>query len=248
MMPILSNNIMVNYFVVTSAVKARHNLIPTELRLQQTLDSAVSVKKYCKDAKVLLIEVGPEPLTESEQEQLIAKFDGMLLLNHEPLLRKFYEIGSGSDFWVKTPGELYGMCRFLENQNFVSAHDRVFKLSGRYQLTADFDARRHDQPGKLVVLDKKPAVVYINTSGDPVPQISEYQYNTWLYSFCGSLIDVMAQRYQLMLDKVLERYGRIEFVDAEHMLYAICHDLVPLEISPMGVMGQQAINAEWIIE
>jgi hypothetical protein len=51
-----------------------------------------------------------------------------------------------------------------------------------------------------------------------------------------------------MFDRVIQSYGELNFVDAEHMMYARCHVLDPVEIPRLGVIGQQGPDGKWVAE
>lgn len=238
---------MANYFVVTSAIHTPYSYTTPDHRFQQTLATIASIGQYCPDSRAVVVEVGPNPCTDKQQRQLLDCCFAVLDLTNDHSVRLFHHCGGDQSYgWVKTPGEIYAMLAVLGNQNFISAQDRVFKISGRYQLTSDFDICQHQHPGKLVLARRKPAVQYIDPQGIKHPRIAEHQYPTRLYSFCGSMITVMQHRYQTMYDQVISLYGRLQYVDVEHMMFAVCQDLDPVELAQIGVAGQQAPDGEWV--
>ena len=164
------------------------------------------------------------------------------------MLQQIYHCGSGSDFWVKTPGEIWAMKFFLSQENLVNPGDRVFKISGRYQLAKNFDFRNHDYPGRLVVKAREPAVIYHDPQGIPHPKFTPWKFNTRLYSFCGSMATVMRQKYTEMLAFVIDKYGREEFTDIEHVLFHFCQELDIVELPWIGVQGQMAPSGEYLWE
>ena len=197
----------------------------------------------------MIVEVGPRALEPAQQRKLLEQCFAVLDLTNDSTVHQIHDCGGDQSYgWVKTPGEIYALATFLQSQDFVTPQDRVFKISGRYQLTAGFDLQQHQCPGKLVMAQRTAAVQYIDPQGAKHPMISQYQYPTRLYSFCGSMIPVMSEIYVRMFNRVIQHYGIMEFVDVEHMMFAECQNLGPVELSCMGVAGHQAPDGEWIWE
>lgn len=240
---------MPNYFFITSAIQTPYSYVNPDVRFQQTLGTVSSIDQYCPDSRSVLIEVGPKVLTSQQHSQLVQCCFAVLDLTNDHTVKLIHHCGGEESYgWVKTPGEIYALICALGYQRFVTDHDRVFKISGRYQLTQKFDIRDHQLPGRLVVAQSKPAVQYVDPQGNHHPRISQYQYPTRLYSFCGSMVSIMQQKYQIMFEQVIEFYGRMQFVDVEHMMYSRCRDLDPIELGCVGISGQQSPDGEWIQE
>lgn len=97
-----------------------------ETRLQQTKDTIYSIRKYCQDADILLIDNGAKDF----QNEIC------------PLVEKYYYVGNLSKYKKtskhsnKGIGETYMLLYALKRiQNNYSV---IFKISGRYQLNSEF--------------------------------------------------------------------------------------------------------------
>jgi hypothetical protein len=150
---------------------------------------------------------------------------------------------------VKSPNEALILHRALREHPSVRAHDRIFKLSGRYQLTSGFDRRAHDHRGSLVMLRREPSMIYYSAyTNERFEPLTPWQYKTRLYSFCASLADTMSQIYQDVLMYLLDLYQQYRFNDIEHVLFAATQNIPTHELAVMGVAGMQAPNQQWIQE
>lgn len=235
--------------MVTSAINTPYSSVSPQQRFQQTLDTIHSIHRHCADCYVIVVEVGPNALDPVQYADLLKVTTAVMSLNDDSNVKLFHHCGGDQSYgWVKTPGELYALMLFLYHETFLTDTDRVFKISGRYQLTSEFDLASHSHHKKLVIARRQPAVRYINPQGQPHPIISPYQYKTRLYSFCGSLRHFMRDRYQVMYDRVIQHYQKQQFVDVEHIMFQVCHDMCPVELDVIGVGGQQSIDGVWVQE
>ncbi len=230
---------MSNWFLVTSAVNTEYGPFSCESRFDQTIGTIDSIKHYCPDAKIALIEGGAIPLTEKQIDVFQKKCDVIAPYNTHPTIEFIRKISGDDVFLLKTPSELFMLAEFLAKQDFIKPTDRVFKLSGRYFLNSNFNLNKHNHPRKLVFLTKKPNVVYFDPKKDTIcPQIADWQYKCRLYSFCGSMTDFMMHKYREMFKYVFEYlYQADTFSDAEHLLYGFLGEEIVEQIEPMGVSG-----------
>lgn len=235
--------------MITSAINCRYGSFDAPTRLSQTIDTIQSIRLRLPDAECHVVEVGPQALND-QQRQLIWQQGAVIWdANHIPTVQQIYQIVPDNDMWIKTPCELLALIAFFNAQDFITSQDRIYKISGRYLLSHDFDANRHDFPGQLVFGPKMPPVQYYCAEGSGImPMMFSYQRSTRLYSFCGSLMMEMIKRYKSMLELVIDMYQRLEFADVEHVMAHFISDLPVIEIEPLGVMGYQAPSGDWISE
>ena len=239
---------MANHVVITSAIRSRFGEFDTEQRMSQTIGTIGSVLEKIPDCRVTVVEVSATALEPPQLFDIKATGADVMELNHHPTLQQIYQICPNDDTWVKTPGELLAMQCYMHTYSGVGSHDRIYKISGRYLLSADFDTQQHHRPGHLVVGEKMNPVQYYDTTGQKFPLVSPWQYSTRLYSFCGSLWPHMQKLYQDMWDLVMSMYKTMQFTDIEHALYAMSRNLPVHEIKPLGVQGYQAPNGRWMHE
>ena len=238
---------MSNVFLVTSAINSPHGSVTPAQRLEQTLETVSSIRQRVSDVKIAVLEVGPQELSEQQQQQLRNVIDLFVPLTQESMMQQIFQCGGPSDFWIKTPGEIWAMAYFLNQSGLLTDEDRIFKISGRYRLNARFDLRNHENSVVSVGV-RKPAVTYYDPEGKTHPLYSPWQYSTRLYSFSGNTREIMAQKFLSMFDFVVKLYANSEFTDVEHAFYHFCHDLQPQELPWLGVEGIMAPSGDWISE
>jgi hypothetical protein len=226
---------MSNWFIVTSACNVDYGVYSLEEKFHQTCLTIESIRKYCPGAKIVIIEASPTSLPDDKKYFLHWASDVYIELAGDPKIMSMHK--ELNTFAIKSPSEAYITGMFLSRQNFIKENDRVFKISGRYVLTDNFDLSQHQEKGKFVFKTKTPCTVYydVNTKEDLEP-VAEFQYKTRLYSFCGSLIPHYAEKCSKMLEFFYEYYdGR--FTDLEHVMYRFMEHSLVKEIDMIGVRG-----------
>jgi hypothetical protein len=228
---------MTNWFLITSAINVKHGVFDEEKRFQQTLVTIASIRKHCENSKIVLIEGSPNSLTLEQSKVFENTCDIVLDLSQDQLIQFAHQ--SQDIETLKHPCEIYLLGSFLNSQNVISENDRVYKISGRYYLNSNFNSHLHNAAkNKIVMGHKKKSYNYYDIkSGVEMPAITEYNYKTRLYSFCGSLTNYMKNKYQEMFDFILPFYDSGGFTDIEHIMYKFLdHDKV-IEMEPLGVSG-----------
>lgn len=236
---------MSNWFIVTSACNVDYGVYSLEEKFHQTCLTLDSIRQYCPDSKIVLLEASPTSLPDSKRGFLHWASDVYIDLAGDSKIMAMHN--NLNTFAIKSPSETYITGLFLQRQDFLKETDRVFKLSGRYVLTDKFDVTQHQNKGKFTFKTKEKCTVYydVNTKENLEP-VSEYQYKTRLYSFCGSLIPYFGKVCYDMLEFFHEYYdGR--FTDLEHVMYRFMnHDLVK-EVDTIGVKGSM-VDREGTVE
>lgn len=231
---------MTNWFLVTSAMNVDYGIFSLQEKYEQTCITIDSIRKYCPEAKIILLESSPQKLPDYRMDHLREITDMYIDFSGDDIIQSMHKtllVGA-----IKSLSEAYIVGSFLSMQNLVKEKDRVFKISGRYFLTDDFDLRFHEnQKEKIVFLTKKPYTQYHGVeSGKDIETISPFQYSTRLYSFCGSLTKYFANKCFNIFTFFQEKYGVDFYSDLEHAMYRFTnHDLV-VEINPIGVSGYAA--------
>lgn len=228
---------MNNWFLITSAINVQHGVFDEQKRFQQTLVTIASIRKYCKNSKIVLIEGSPNTLTSEQLNVFENTCDIVIDLSQDQLIQFAHQTQDIET--LKHPCELYLLGSFMKNQNVIRENDRVYKISGRYYLNSKFNSDLHTvAKDKIIMGHKKKSYAYYDIkTGDQMPAITDYNYKTRLYSFCGSLSEYMKNKYQEMFDFILPFYDTGGFTDVEHMMYKFLdHDKV-IEMEPLGVSG-----------
>lgn len=226
---------MSNWFIITSACNVDYGIYSLEQKFHQTCLTIDSIRKYCSNAKVIVLEASPISLPLEKRNFLHWASDLYIEMAGDPKIMRMHK--ELLTFAIKSPSECYIMGSFLQRQNFLNENDRVFKISGRYCLTEDFDIQKHNEHGKFVFKEKEKSVTYYDVeTKENIEPVSEYQYKTRLYSFCGSLIPYYKDKCFEMLNFFHDYYDG-KFTDIEHVMYKFLDHSLVTEIDTIGVAG-----------
>jgi hypothetical protein len=221
--------------ILTSALNTRFGAHTTEQRMQQTLDSVASIRKYCPQAKVALVEMAGIPLTKAQIEQFFLSVDYLLDFTHDEAVKEIYNSTENWDI-VKNTTEVMvfgnALAQLMEREE-IAKFDRVFKMSGRYQLTENFDPAFYDTvPDRIVILEKKrshfPAQV---TGGIP------YQYMSRLWSWPADQTQLVIDQYGTGFMAMAQHLATGGYFDIEHMLYRFLPPELITEVPRVGLRG-----------
>ena len=222
----------------------------SEERFQQTIGTIDSIRYYCPDTKIALLEGGIKELSEEQLKVLQNKCEVIVPYNNNETINLIRRISENNIQYLKSPCELFILSEFMKTQNFIKDTDRVFKISGRYFLNSNFDVTKHNHFGKLVFAPKKESITYFDPKIHRIyPKLADWQYMSRLYSFCGSLTDYMTHKYKEMFEYLFVYYYKENvFTDMEHMLYGFLKEENVIQISPIGVSGLYGDNGEMVSE
>lgn len=184
-------------FIVTSVIIPHNStnwdsgirsLATPDERFAQTVQSVKSIRTYVPSAYVVLVEGTEQPFTP-QAIQAIAP-DYFLQTNTQMALEDI-----NSPF--KARGESRQILEYLDSAHFdqiKSSVGRIFKLSGRYELTSKFDISRfcHD---KITLY--APNATSTNTVLYSVPM-------DFLDYYTSRLIDAVSSTYKFLEDVLFE--------------------------------------------
>lgn len=228
---------MNNWFLITSAINVDYGVFSFQEKYEQTCLTIDSIKKYCPDAKIILLEASPQKIPNEQMKVLRKMTDMYIDFSGDSTVQSMHKtLNVGA---IKSPCESYILGSFLSHQNFIKENDRVFKISGRYFLNEKFDLNFHKkQKEKIVFLKKEIYTQYYSVeTGIKMEPISPFQYKTRLYSFCGSLTEYFSKKCFSIFSFFAEKYGINFYSDLEHAMYRFTnHDLV-VEVENIGVSG-----------
>jgi hypothetical protein len=228
-------------FVVTSAINSRFGVYTPEQRLQQTVDTITSIKKYVPDAGIAIMEcTGVSP--SAEQEAVLREHcDYYLDYTTDPAVQSLYK---STDNWdiVKNGTEIMCFGRALEvlaNNAIVENYDRVHKMSGRYLLNDSFDPDMYN----MEQMRDQIVIGHNQTSQFPfhvtmVPR----QYMARLWSWPASIHAEIIKVYTDSFEYFKERVDNGGYVDIEHVLYKFLNRDHLTEVEELGVEGTIAPN------
>lgn len=222
-------------FILTSALNTKFGVHSNEQRLQQTLDSIASIKKYAPDAKIAVVEMGGIPPTEEQQRAIQFHVNYYLNYSTDPAVKDIFESTENWDI-VKNTTEVMVFANALGallNQNVVQQFDRVFKMSGRYQLTENFDPAYYDTvPDRIVVLERKGSQFPPQVTGGMTQQ-----YMSRLWSWPANQTPTIIERYNEGFMAMAQRLADGGYFDIEHMLFKYLPAELITEVKRVGLRG-----------
>ena len=231
-----------NLFLVTSAISTNYSLTSKEDRLKETIDTALSIKKYCPNSKIILVE-GGKPLPQEMKDQL-SIFDEIFDFSDHAIPKMTQSdtqlavdnVGHS----VKSAGEAYLLKEALGL--LKDDYDRIFKLSGRYRLTERFNINDHMHKGKFVFLPKAPTqkTEMIDSNGNTMVtkssiDFSPWRYETTFYSFDNPIKAKMIFDY--IFSSLVEVYSESNYIDIETATYLTINKEDVIEVPVIGLTG-----------
>lgn len=151
---------MNNIFCIVSAIGNNYGIFSYQQRFEQLLSTIKSIKKYASGSDIVIYDASENLLPEKDVVYLNTLVNQVILLNEDMyihFLKYNSKDPSPNKFEKKTVGEIQSMLAFL---NFLKNHkkryNRVFKLSGRYELNDNFNLSSYaDKTDKCVFLNKE---------------------------------------------------------------------------------------------
>ena len=222
-------------FILTSALNTKFGVHTNEQRLQQSIDSINSIKKYAPGAKIAIVEMGGIPPTEEQLQVYYQNVNYVLNYSDDESVQGIFH---STDNWdiVKNTTEVMVFANALatlKDQGELDKFDRVFKMSGRYQLTENFDPAYYTAvPERIVVLERK-------NSQFP-PQVTggmQYQYMSRLWSWPAAKTQQVIDAYNEGFMAMAQRISEGGYFDIEHLLYAYLPKDLVTEIPRVGLTG-----------
>lgn len=228
-------------FIVTSAVNSRFGVYTPSERFNQTLDTIRSVKKYCPDAKIVVMECAGVPLSEEQKTGFYQHCDLLIDYTQDANVISIY---NSTDNWdiVKNSTEI--MCfgtavKQCREAKVFDGYDRVFKISGRYILNDYFNADYYDTVSDKIVIGPK------CKSQFPVQATQqEWQYMARLWSWPTTLTPDIIKVFENSLVNFAQRVSDGGYTDIEHVLAKFLPQDHVVELQNTGIEGNIAPNGQ----
>lgn len=240
--------------LITSALYTNYGIYDHKERLAQTIATAESARKYIPDSTVILIDNSKPDIQTDESdefESLLDLVDFYIDNSHDPDIQYFHNNVSNYDIG-KNSMEVIGFIKaldYIRNSEELFARvtetNRVFKLSGRYQLTDKFDLSVFDNgqtKDKYVFKEAQPA--WCDYSVTNVEQLLQ----TRLWSFTPSLFDETLEMFKAILTNMLDTYNKQQYIDIEHSIYRFIDHTKLVQLDTVGIKGNIAPNGMIILE
>jgi len=213
---------MSTLFIVTSAINSFRSVIQLEKRYEQTLETINSIRNKVPDSIIVLAESSPDPVPQEMLDFLVTKVDYLLKNSNNPDIIQLGKCGQQS------PAEAYSLYMtldFIENLNLPNVQ-RVFKVTGRGQLTDDFNIEDYNEPSLAGCYVFKRRV-------DSWMSKDLQLVDTRIFSLCYTLVPETTQMMRKMVNHCLGT-GR----DLEHCTFELMDKSKLKERDVMGFKCQ----------
>lgn len=212
--------------IITSALGSPLGVVPLQTRFEQTIHSIETVRNKIPNCCIILSDVSVHPCS-AEKEVLRGLVDVFLDYSQSPDLINFSNSG------LKSHGDLLTVrmtMDFITQYIDLTNINRIFKLSGRHNITEEFDIRDYDNTeGKYVF--KKPVKSWIS------PDLLLYEAR--LFSLHKTNLDDYISKWQNMINSCDGRF------DLEHTYYKWLDQNDVIEVDNIWVEGYVAADGHY---
>ena len=228
-------------FCVISAVGNDYGIFTYKQRLEQLIGTINSIRKRVPDADVVLYDASEDPLPKQDAELLSGMVNKLSFLHDDPYI-SFLKHKSldptPNKFEKKTVGEIQCMLAFLEDlRSSGRRYDRVFKLSGRYQLSEAFDLQFYqDKDDTCVLLDKE------DWYGERVFTLRLWSFD---YSLLYSVLDAFRAIQRHTYETVTET-GKLEIVEYAFTKFIERFAMPYITVDRIGVRGLMGLGGHYV--
>jgi len=229
-------------FVVSSAIHTKHGVYNAEERLDQLIKTCESIRERTT-CDIVVVDGGEKFLSVEEQTKLHPVVSHFYSYYDTPLVKEMQEI-KVQDV-VKNVIEVFMFGSFFHSEIAKIKHyARVFKMSGRYTLTNDFDYNYHiNQRNHIVIRGPYTSQFTPEMTGGV-----RLQYMSRLWSFDAALIDYMSEVYKCMLRNMIDTVNGGGYIDIEHSLFKFLDPKLVINPEKIGVIGNLAPNGATVTE
>lgn len=190
---------------------------PIDQKWLDHLPNNVVIKDFWEDPKI--IQFMKEGIVFSDKGDLkYQSTDGKSLKSHMRLN------------YIKNRTEIYVFNHILNNNQF-NEYDRIFKISGRYALSPNFNIEQHSQESKIVF---KKAV--------PSNQGTIKDVDKLYFCFCWSADPLIIKNVRSLFKNteewLLNRFDQILIGDMEHGIYFSADSNFIHEVPELGIFAK----------
>lgn len=207
-----------------------------EERFEQTIQTLDSIDRHCPNSMKFIFDSSPEKVPEHYLESICSRENTWFLeIGQNPIVKPYSEAG------LRSLAETASFMIFLDwfTQQEYKAK-RIYKLSGRYQLTDDFVVDAPEYEG---------AFVFANALDSWMDEATKKHVGVdKLYRLrCWHMDYDLLNTFMASLPKVFQdckEHG----IDVEHSYYKNLHTSKVVELDKIGVTGYIAPSGEYINE
>lgn len=228
---IITSALMVpNSDTISRAIQTSHTIDSIIVRVPDAeiwlCDSAtVEIPQYILDIlpleRIKLIQFHNDPVIH-EMKQLADMYEGSNA--HGYVIQKAASLGL-----IKNATESYVMLQLLKND--LSKFNKVFKISGRYALSSQFNISSWDNNGKATLNRAVPGTFPEILSG------TTFSHYCMLWSFCPSIKNKIIETFEKIHEEVILFSKTGQIIDIEHGLYKHLDRELVHELDQIGIIG-----------
>jgi len=218
---------MKNICIITSALYPRVGVIPIHDRYTQTIHSIKTVREKIPNCTIVLNDISVFDADEYKKE--IAKLVDVFIDSCDN--KDIFDL---SNLGYKSHAELLlfrGALEYITNNINLSEYNRIFKLSGRHNITEEFNFDEYDEKtiGKYVF--KKSVQSWIS------PELRIYETRLW--SMHKNNINDYFSKFKNFFELCDGRF------DIEHAYYRFLDKENVVEFDNIWVEGKVALHGKY---
>lgn len=225
-----------NLFLVTSCINTDFGIYKPQERFEQTIETINSIRKYASNSKIFIADNSfIKELNKNVYKYFTQTCDFVANFSNEQNCRNLNEarIKSAADT-VLTLKMIELLMTHKDGMKLLNGAKRVYRISGRYQLTEKFNENNFNHFGKFVL--KRHDTWREDKSIDGL-------YITRLMGICPSLCTVYHYSLSMSVGTILETG-----VDMEHAVYKNIDKNFVETIDELGVKGNVAPNGQFQVD
>lgn len=243
-----------NTVLVTSAVYTKYGIYNPQQRIEQTLATVQSARKYIPDAKIILIDNSTVDVQADNSDAFNALVDAVdyyIDNSDDKDIQHFHNNVTNYDIG-KNSMECLGMYKALsyfttnpEIMDVITSSERIFKLSGRYEVTDKFDIAQFDNEqtkSKYVFKKRQPSWISKEDTG------VDYLLQTRLWSFTPDLLLPTIKLFETTINNMFATFNQGKYIDVEHSMAKFIPANKLAEIETVGLQGNIAPNGMLVID
>lgn len=226
-----------NIFIVTSTINSHIGVFSPEERYDQTKSTISSIREKVPDSIILFVD-NSEKYFDKELD-----FDYRIPFNHN-LFTKFVNKAES-----KGLGESYMLnetFNFIKQNNIIG--ERIFKISGRYNLAKGFDISEYQNPKyKDMYAFRVNDWDVTASSGEWYGSQTVRYYETRLYSLSYSLLEEYQETVKNMFEIMITSWGKLMNNWEMCHCYKLPEEKI-IKMDPIHLEGLNAVNGVYRFE
>jgi len=229
-------------FIVSSAIHTKFGVYNSEERLDQLIRTCESIRERTM-CDIVVVDGGEKFITQEEQMRLEPHVNRFFSYCDADLTKQLHKLNVQDV--VKNVIEVFMFGAFFHSEVAkIKNYRRVFKMSGRYTLTNEFDYNFHmQQTGKIAIRGPYTSQFTKEITGGVI-----FQYMSRLWSFDADLTEYMIEVYKHMLRNMIDTVNGGGYIDIEHSLFKFLDPNIVVNPKKIGVIGNLAPNGATVTE